>query len=276
METSANTALTTPRTVITRTSSSSRGWVAQPATVLVVIALWWLYVTLSDVQAILFPSPSQVASAWWEMARSGELLSAVGFTLGVLAKGLIIGALLAVILSAMAVFQGWARTALRTMAAMFNPLPSVALLPMALLWFGVGEAPVVFVIVYTVVWVMALNLNAGFEAVPVQLRWAGQNLGLRSFAYLFQLFLPAALPSLLTGFRIAWGYGWRTVIAAELVFGAIGGTGGLGWLIVVERYNLRSDKVFASLFTIIIIGLAVEYALGKIESKTIRRWGLAR
>lgn len=249
--------------------------VAQVVTVVGVVVVWWLYTTFSDVQALLFPSPGAVASAWWEMATSGELFAAAGTTLRILAQGVAIGAVLALVLSALAVFNSGARAALRTLAAMFNPLPSVALLPMALLWFGVGQSPIVFVIVYAVVWVMALNLNAGFEAVPVQLRWVGQNLGLRSWKYLVHVFLPASLPSMLTGFRIAWGYGWRTIIAAELVFGAIGGEGGLGWLIVVERYNLRSDKVFASLFTIIVIGLAVEYLLSKIEAKTVTRWGLA-
>lgn len=249
--------------------------VAQVATVAAVVGIWWLYVEVMDVNPLLFPTPAGVVSAWWEMAASGELMRAATTTLSLLGQGIAIGALLALVLSALAVFQPAARAALRTLAAMFNPLPSVALLPMALLWFGIGRSPIVFVIVYAVVWVMALNLNAGFEAVPVQLRWVGQNLGLRSWRYLAHVFLPAALPSLHTGFRVAWGYGWRTIIAAKLVFGAIGGEGGLGWLIVVERYNLRSDKVFASLITIILIGLAVEYLLSKIESKTVQRWGLS-
>jgi NitT/TauT family transport system permease protein len=248
--------------------------VAQVATVLVVIVGWWLYVKLSSVDSKLFPSPEAVTSAWLDMAGSGDLWAAARTTLKVLLQGIAIGASVAFLISALAVFQGWARVALRTLSAMFNPLPSVALLPMALLWFGIGEAPIVFVIVYAVVWVMALNLNAGFESVPLQLRWSGQNLGLKPHQYLFQVFLPAALPSILTGFRVAWGYGWRTVIAAELVFGAIGGAGGLGWLIVVDRYNLRSDRVFAVLLTIIAIGLLVEFVLARIESRTVRRWGL--
>lgn len=247
---------------------------AQLLTVLVVIVAWWLYVRLSGVDEKLFPSPGSVAAAWKEMAASGDLWTAARTTLKVLLQGIAIGAVLAFIISALAVFQTWAQVALRTLSAMFNPLPSVALLPMALLWFGIGESPIVFVIVYAVVWVMALNLNAGFESVPIQLRWSGQNLGLKPHDYLFQVFLPAALPSILTGFRVAWGYGWRTVIAAELVFGAIGGSGGLGWLIVVDRYNLRADRVFAVLFTIIAIGLIIEFILARIESRTVRRWGL--
>lgn len=248
--------------------------VAQLVTVLVVLGAWWLYVRLSGVDEKLFPSPASVAAAWQEMAASGDLWTSARTTLKVLVQGVAIGSVLAFIISALAVFQTWAQVALRTLSAMFNPLPSVALLPMALLWFGIGESPIVFVIVYSVVWVMALNLNAGFESVPIQLRWSGQNLGLKPHEYLFQVFLPAALPSILTGFRVAWGYGWRTVIAAELVFGAIGGAGGLGWLIVVDRYNLRADRVFAVLFTIIAIGLIVEFILARVESRTVRRWGL--
>lgn len=249
---------------------------AQIATVVAVVMLWWLYVAAADVDQTLFPSPQDVAAAWWSMASTGELWSACKTTLWVLVQGVVIGAVIALAISALAVFQTWAQAVLRTLAAMFNPLPSVALLPMALLWFGVGPTPIVFVIVYAVVWVMALNLNAGFDGVPVQLRWVGQNIGLTGRRYLSQVFLPASLPSVLTGFRVAWGYAWRTVIAAELVFGAIGGGGGLGWLIVTERYNLRSDKVFAALLTIIAIGLLVEAVLARIETRTVRRWGMTQ
>lgn len=247
---------------------------AQISTIVILIVAWWLYVEISGVSSQLFPSPGEVATAFVEMISSGEMLSAAGTTLRVLVQGVALGVALALILSALAVFHPWARASLRSLAAMFNPLPSVALLPMALLWFGIGDAPIIFVIVYAVIWVMALNLNAGFEAVPIQLRWSGQNLGLRAFSYLTRVFLPAALPSMLTGFRVAWGYGWRTIIAAELVFGAIGGEGGLGWLIVVERYNLNADKVFAALLAIILIGLFVEFVLARIESRTVQRWGM--
>ena len=250
--------------------------IAPVATVAVVVAAWWVYVTVSGVSKQLFPSPPDVAKAWLEIAESGALWEATKSTLGMLGQGVFYGLVIAVIFSAVAVFQPWARSALRTMSAMFNPLPAVALLPMALVWFGIGQTPIVFVIVYSVVWVMALNLNAGFEAVPLQLRWVGQNLGLSGGRYLFEIFLPAALPSVMTGFRIAWAYGWRTVIAAELVFGAIGGKGGLGYLITVGRYNLRSDQVFAVLLTIILIGLVVELVLSRIEARTVRRWGMAQ
>lgn len=244
-------------------------------TVVTIIVVWWAYVAISGVQKTLFPSPPDVVTAWIEIARSGVLWEALKSTLGMLVQGVSIGIAIAAVLSAIAVFQPWARSGLRTLSAMFNPLPAVALLPMALVWFGIGQTPIVFVIVYSVVWVMALNLNAGFESVPVQLRWVGQNLGLGGLGYLWQVFLPAALPHIMTGFRIAWAYGWRTVIAAELVFGAIGGKGGLGYLITVARYNLRSDQVFAVLLTIIAVGLLVEVALSRVEARTVRRWGMA-
>ena len=102
---------------------------------------------------------------------------------------------------------------------MFNPLPAIALLPLALLWFGLGATSLVFVIVHSVLWAVALNTHSGFTSVSPTLRMAGQNCGLRGLAYVALLLVPAAFPSILTGLKIGWAFAWRTLIAAELVFG---------------------------------------------------------
>lgn len=94
---------------------------------------------------------------------------------------------------------------------------------------------------------------------------------------MLQILIPAALPSILSGLKIAWAFAWRTLIAAELVFGASSGNGGLGWYIFQNRNELYTDKVFAGLLTVIAIGLAVE-TLGfhTLERFTVRRWGVQR
>jgi len=247
----------------------------QVLVVAVLVLIWGFWVELREVNPLLVPAPRSVATEFVAMLGSGELLAFTAATLRLLLTGLGIGIAAAFVLTGLAIFIPFARTVLVTLAAMFNPLPSVALLPLALLWFGIGSAPIVFVVFYSVIWAMALNLNAGFETVPTQLRWVGQNLGLARWQNVANVFLPAALPAMLTGFRLSWAYGWRTVIAAELVFGAMGGSGGLGWMIVVERYNLNSARVFVGLITIIMIGLAVEAIFNFVENRTTRRWGMA-
>jgi NitT/TauT family transport system permease protein len=148
-------------------------------------------------------------------------------------------------------------------------------LPLALLWFGLGAKSLVFVIIHSVLWAVALNTHSGFTSVSPTLRMAGQNCGLRGVSYVAVLLVPAAFPSILTGLKIGWAFAWRTLIAAELVFGVSSGSGGLGWYIYENKNQLEIPNVFAGLFSVIVIGLVVENVVFRaIETRTVRRWGL--
>jgi NitT/TauT family transport system permease protein len=93
--------------------------------------------------------------------------------------------------------------------------------------------------------------------------------------YVGQILIPAAFPSILTGLKIGWAFAWRTLIAAELVFGVSSGSGGLGWFIYEHKNQLDIPSVFAGLFTVILIGLAVENVIFRtVEARTVRRWGM--
>ena len=160
---------------------------------------------------------------------------------------------------------------------MFNPLPAIALLPLALLWFGLGPASLIFVLVHSVLWPLALNTFAGFQGVPETLRMAGRNYGLRGLRLTLFILVPSALPAILSGLRVGWAFAWRTLIAAELFFGASSGQGGLGWYIFQNRNELYTDRVFAGLATVIVIGMLVEnLVFDTIERVTVRRWGVQR
>jgi NitT/TauT family transport system permease protein len=100
---------------------------------------------------------------------------------------------------------------------------------------------------------------------------------LRGARFVTLILIPAALPSILSGLKIGWAFAWRTLIAAELVFGATSRSGGLGWFIYENRNELETPSVFAGLFVVIIIGLLVESVIFRfIESRTVRRWGMQR
>ena len=143
-----------------------------------------------------------------------------------------------------------------------------------MVWSSRSEGSLVFVLVHSVLWPLALNTYAGFQGVPDTLRMAGRNYGLKGLRYVLQLLVPAALPSILSGVKIGWAFAWRTLIAAELVFGASSGRGGLGWYIFQNRNELYTDRVFAGLATVILIGLAVEgLVFATLERVTVRRWG---
>jgi NitT/TauT family transport system permease protein len=157
---------------------------------------------------------------------------------------------------------------------MFNPLPAIALLPIALLWFGIGTPSLIFVIVHSVLWPVALACHGGFLGVPQTLRMAGRNIGLGGGRFVLQILVPAAFPQILSGLRIGWAFAWRTLIAAELVFGVSARSGGLGWFIYTNRAQLETASVFAGLLTVILIGLIVEGLIFRTISKiTVERWG---
>jgi NitT/TauT family transport system permease protein len=106
---------------------------------------------------------------------------------------------------------------------------------------------------------------------------AGNNFGLKGIRYVAQILVPAAFPSILTGLKIGWAFAWRTLIAAELVYGTSSGKGGLGWFIYENRNALEVPNVFAGLLTVILIGLFVESVIFRtIEKHTVEKWGMRR
>ncbi|GKT13931.1 ABC transporter permease [Acidovorax sp. SUPP2522] len=245
--------------------------------ILAVLAVLWELLARWQDNDLLLPTFVQTARALAEGLASGELLAKAAISLSVLLKGYLAGIAGAFVLTTLAVSTQFGRDLLSTLTAMFNPLPAIALLPLALLWFGLGQGSLVFVLVHSVLWPLSLATYAGFQGVPETLRMAGRNYGLTGIRYVLQILVPAALPSILSGLKIGWAFAWRTLIAAELVFGASSGKGGLGWYIFQNRNELYTDKVFAGLALVILIGLLVE-TLGfhTLERLTVRRWGVQR
>lgn len=224
---------------------------------------------------LLLPTAWATAQALFQGVISGELLIKTVNSLSLLIRGYALGVACALVLTALAVSTRIGRDILSLLTAMFNPLPSIALLPIALLWFGLGANSILFVLVHSVLWPLALSTFAGCEAVAPTLRMTGRNIGLTGFRHVCLILIPAALPAILSGLRVGWAFAWRTLIAAELVFGTSGGSGGLGWYIFQNRNELQTDRVFAGLITVVLIGLAIEHwVFGTIERLTVRRWGM--
>ncbi|MCX2891323.1 ABC transporter permease [Pseudomonas sp. LB-090624] len=253
-----------------------QGWLRK-AVILLVIAVLWEAAARYQGNDLLLPSFLQTAAALWGGLISGELPAKVGVSLVILLKGYVLGIVLAFGLTSLAVSTQLGRDLLGTLTSMFNPLPAIALLPLALLWFGLGDNSLIFVLVHSVLWALALNTYAGFLGVSETLRMAGRNYGLKGLRLVLHILVPAALPSILSGLKIGWAFAWRTLIAAELVFGASSGKGGLGWYIFQNRNELYTDKVFAGLAVVILIGLLVEgLVFNTLERLTVRRWGMQR
>ena len=252
------------------------GWLRKPAIVLALAVIWELLARWFD-NDLLLPGALQTGRAFVDGMLSGELPGYVLASLAILSQGFLLGVAGAFLLTWLAVSHRFGRALIDTLSAMCNPLPAIALLPLALLWFGLGNGSLVMVLVHSVLWPLTLNACAGFRAVHETLRMAGRNYGLGGLRMVLQILIPAALPAILSGLKIGWAFAWRTLIAAELVFGSTSGQGGLGWYIFQSRNELFTDKVFAGLATVILIGLAVEHIVFQaLERVTVRRWGMQR
>jgi len=246
------------------------------AVLLVLIVFWELYARWLN-NSLLFPTFSETVLTFAGDIGNGVLIDRTFTSLRTLALGYGLGLALAALFTTFAVASGIGTRILSTLTAMFNPLPAIALLPLALIWFGLGTPSLVFVIVHSVLWAVSLNTLVGFRSVPETLRMSGRNVGLKGARYVGLILIPAAFPSILAGLKIGWAFAWRTLVAAELVFGVSSRSGGIGWYIFEARNDLDTATVFSGLLAVILIGLAVESVIFRaIEARTVNLWGMQR
>ena len=245
------------------------------AFILLIIAIIWQVYAINLDNELMFPTFTDTLKGLYEVIYSGELIEKTFNSLKVLLVGYSVGILIATTLTVLAITTRLGTDLLETMTSMFNPLPAIALLPLALLWFGLGNPSIMFVIIHSVTWPIALNIYSGFTGVSNTLRMVGRNYELTGLSFVFKILIPAAFPQILTGLKVGWAFSWRTLIAAELVFGVSSGSGGLGWFIFEKKNQLDINLVFAGLLTIIIIGVFIENVIFKfIEKRTVIKWGM--
>jgi NitT/TauT family transport system permease protein len=267
--------------VARRLSLGERLWningIRKAVILLGLVAFWQIYTVAMDVEPLMMPRFSLAASALIDSLLNGPLIGQIWFSVKVLLMGYAAGLAIAAILVLWATASRTGSDFIAMSTAMFNPLPAIALLPLAMLWFGLGTASLVFVLIHSVLWAVALNTHSGFRNVSQTLRMIGQTYGLRGVPYVAKILVPAAFPSILAGMKVGWAFAWRTLIGAELVFGSSSGSGGLGWYIFAASQDIETEKVFAGLFMVILIGIVVENVVFRnIELKTVNRWGMQR
>jgi sulfonate transport system permease protein len=244
------------------------------AILVALVLIWEIYARWLN-NSLLFPTFTETIRTFWRDMQSGVLVNRTLTSLRTLAIGYVLGLVLAGIFTTFAVASVIGTRILSTLTAMFNPLPAIALLPLALIWFGLGTPSLVFVIIHSVLWAVALNTLSGFRSVPETLRMGGRNVGLKGARYVGLILIPAAFPSILSGLKIGWAFAWRTLVAAELVFGVSSRSGGIGWYIFEARNELDTATVFSGLLTVILIGLLVESVIFRtIEARTVNLWGM--
>lgn len=264
----------------TRTKTSRKTWGDLPtgprrATLLIIlVVIWQGYVTISGVNPLLISSPVDVGKALFSGFTDGRLVESTLITLRILLTSMVIGMVIAAVLTTLATWTRIGEDILVLLTSILNPLPSIAILPLAILWFGLNTTALTVVIANAVVWPIAINVSMGFRTVNPTLLAVGRNIGLSGWRLVRDVLVPAALPHTISGLKTGWAFGWRTIIAAELVFGVAGGKGGLGYFINDARYFLRTPEIFAGLVTIALIGIALDLVFAIVEKKTVVKWGM--
>jgi taurine transport system permease protein len=236
-----------------------------------VVALWSAVAASGLFPRVFFPGPADVIDSFIALTAKGILPSYLQDSLVRLANGAAIGMAIGIPLG---VLIGTNRTAHRItwpVLLFFQAIGDIAWLPILLIWFGFGLTTMTFVIVYTVVFPVILNTVLGVESVPRDLARAARSLGASRARVLWEVTLPGALPNIITGLRNGLGYGWRALIAVEMIVG----TSGIGFMMFDAR---RAGSVVEILVGMIILGLlwyiVDAWILAPIERATGQRWGL--
>ena len=232
---------------------------------------WHAAVKLSGTD--IFPSPFQVVTGIVELARKGVLLDYVVASLFRVSTGYLLAVFLGI---PFGLILGWftrARFAFNPVIQVLRPISPIAWIPVAILWFGVSDAAPIFLIFLASLFPITTAAMAAVQNMQLVYIRAARNFGIRGLALFRKVVLPAALPQILTGLRLALGVAWLVVVAAEMI--AV--NSGLGYLIIDARNaGKRYDLVVAGMVLIGLIGLALDYLMRRLETLDEFRWGFSR
>lgn len=242
--------------------------------ILFFLALWEITVKVFSVTPLLFPSVEAVLKTLFDDFFHGNLFWQTLSSVGIIAAGLLISLLLASLMALLSRLGTIWESLVDTLTAIAHPLPGLALLPLIIMWFGTGTGAVLAIVIHSALWPLLLNMITGFASVPAIFTDTGRNLSMSKTAITFEIMIPASAGYIISGLKIGWARGWRAFISAEMVFGSIGGKGGIGWYIFNQRTFMNTAGLFAGIILVIIIGILVENVLfSALEKYTTRRWG---
>jgi NitT/TauT family transport system permease protein len=240
------------------------------ALIAVLIAAWWLTVALTH--SLIFPTPWGVLTGTWELLRNGTLWDHIGASLMRVGAGFGLAVCFALPLG---LWMGWVRGAYRTLNPLFQilrPISPIAWIPIAILWFGVGDASPIYLIFISSVFPMIVQTTVGVHTIEKRYLRAAENFGVSRRTLFKQVVIPAVLPQVLVGMRIGLGVAWLVVVAAEMI--AL--HSGLGYMIMDSRNaGNRYDLVVAGMIIIGLIGLSLDTIMRMLEGIRWIRWRYA-
>ncbi|WP_254151054.1 ABC transporter permease [Candidatus Chloroploca mongolica] len=247
-------------------------WIRRLIFYLILLSIWEGIVRLEIWPPYLFPGPLIVANALWEGVTQGLFLPAALVSLRRLAIGYSISLSLGLVLGLLLGRNKLIQETVGSLVLGMQALPSVCWLPLAILWFGLNERAIIFVVVLGALFSITLGVEAGVKNTPPVYLKAARNLGARGVRLYTQVLLPAALPAILNGLKQGWSFAWRSLMAGELLYYTLS----LGNLLQTGRDLNDAAQVMAVMVMIVIVGVTIDQILfAPVERRVRERWGLA-
>lgn len=234
--------------------------------ILLIFVIWHIVCETGAVSSYVLPSPTKVWNSFWKMCLSGEIFTDISISFIRVLKGFLIAFVLAFLLGMVRVLLPEATGFYEHMIQFFRNVPPLSLIPLLILWCGIGETTKIVVIVLASFFPMYLNIVKGFTSCDKKLLEVGQTFGYSKLKCFFCIIFPHAMGDLLVGMRIGLGYSWRAIIGAEMVAASTG----LGHMILFAQQMSRTDKVIVGIFVIGIIGYLTDLLFGFIISKILK------
>lgn len=241
----------------------------------VLIGAWEYYCKVSGTSDVLLPSPSAVGKYLVDAASSGKLWESTLITMRRLALGYLIGIVAGIPLGMLTARFKLAHMTLGMIALGLQTLPSVCWVPLSLMWFGMTETAMLFIVIMGTIWAVILATDHGIRQIPPLYREAAETMGSRGMHLWFRVLVPASLPHIISGTKQGWAFAWRSLMAAE-IYVTIVGADGLGHLLHFGRELHAMDQVVGVMLLIIFIGFAADKVLFSPWERFLRRrWGLS-
>jgi len=229
------------------------------------LCLWQLTSVLDLVPAVAMPSPAQVARAFLELVRTGELLRHVAMSLARVLEGTAAAAALGIGLGIGVGLSRRLERATDLMLELLRPIPPIAWIPLAILWFGIGELSKLFIIFLGAFFPIVMNVISGIRQTEHKFVEVARILEVPRARFIRHVIVPGALPVIMSSLRLGLGIAWMCVVAAEL----IAASSGVGYLIMDARQLSRPDVVLAGMITIGVVGKAMDVALKRLERRVV-------
>ncbi|ARK23826.1 ABC transporter permease [Sporosarcina sp. P37] len=237
----------------------------------ILVAIWEITSRVSDLPEFMFPSFTQVMATLFSGLFSGQILTAIGASLSRLLIGFTIASILGLVLGYLIWRYKLVEDTLGFLVTALQSIPSIVWFPLAIIWFGLNDFAILFIVTLGATWTMIVNATSGFKNVPVLYQRVAKSLGSGGFHFLRTVILPASVPQLISGLRIAWAFSWRALMAGEL----LGASVGLGQLLEAGRALGQMDLVISVMIIIGVIGTIMDNVLFlRLERSVERKWGI--